>query len=602
MIMNIFVIAVIGGLAYASFNRGFFSSLLNLMCVVVAGAVAFGLWETTSQFLLANAPDKGFLSFLWDSSWALGLALPFAISLAILRAITDTVIRANIDPGTPANYAGSAICGALAGVITAGIAVLSIGMLRLDTELFGYRPVDYAERGNLKRVSSLWVPADSIVSGLYGHMSRTSLYSTDSLARWYPRLEEVPGLMRTNFGDGKAENVLRPEDVTLLGRYKVDSANLNDLLRDSNSKGVQSVADLDGDAFNKQEKYGSGAPRLEGFVLNFGPGAKEKSGQVVLHPAQVRLVAEDESETKSIAILPIAVVAQAASASTEFGRFRFENRNDYVASVGGASEIRMGFEFIVPPGYTPIGISVKNSRLNLKTEGAPQPIAFASVDARDAAISSGQIIAINRAENLDRGEASSVSTTSTDSAPASQTTGISVTNGIGRVIQKGTQGALEVEDNYIKEGENTFTPADFKNTVGLDRNLRVDKYQVTKDTSIVQVDVSLSRPASLLGEAAATVDLISPPVLIDTNGQRYEPIGYVYEDRKFIKIRFTPGQPIRALKELDSAGVGLSRSRSDQKLVLIFRVSNGIELASFALGNKVLVDVDPPIKIEGGQK
>ena len=200
------------------------------------------------------------------------------------------------------------------------------------------------------------------------------------------------------------------------------------------------------------------------------------------------------------------------------------------------------------------------------------------------------------------GEASSVSTTSTDSAPASQTTGISVTNGIGRVIQKGTQGALEVEDNYIKEGENTFTPADFKNTVGLDRNLRVDKYQVTKDTSIVQVDVSLSRPASLLGEAAATVDLISPPVLIDTNGQRYEPIGYVYEDRKFIKIRFTPGQPIRALKELDSAGVGLSRSRSDQKLVLIFRVSNGIELASFALGNKVLVDVDPPIKIEGGQK
>lgn len=597
MIMSLIVIALIGGLAYASLNRGFLSSLINMMCVVIAGAIAFGLWESVSLFLLDNAPDKGFLSFLWDSSWALGLALPFAISLAILRAISDAIVRANVDPGTMSNYIGGAVCGGISGLITAGILVLSIGMLRMDTSLFGYRPVDYAERGNLKRVSSLWVPADTIVAGLYQHMSTHSLWTADSLDRWYPRLDEVPGLMRTNFGDGKAEHVMVPSELSLLGRYQIESPQLNELLRDSNSRGVQNVVDLDGEPF-------PAGSRLEGFVLNFGPGAKEKSGQVVLHPAQVQLVVNSEEEGSKL-VLPIAVVSQAASASTQFGRFRFENRNDLVASVGGASEIRMGFEFIVPPGYQPIGLSVKNVRLNIE-ESTAQPVKFASVDARDAAIVTGQIIGINRVENLDTGEAqvvsSTVGTSGNSGETAAQAAGLTITNAIGRIVQKGTQGGLQVTENYITDGENTFDPAVFKNTLGLDRNLQINRYAITKDTSIVQLDVGLGRKGSLLGEAAATVELIAPPVLIDTNGQRYEPIGYVYEDRKMVKIRFTPGQPIRALRELDSAGVGLSRSRSDQKLTLIFRVSNGVEIKSFALGSKVMFELDPPAKVEGNQR
>ena len=79
MIMNILAIAILGGVAYAWGAKGGFSSLLNCICVVLAGAIAFALWEPTANLLIENAGKTGFSSLLADIAWGAGLALPFAL-------------------------------------------------------------------------------------------------------------------------------------------------------------------------------------------------------------------------------------------------------------------------------------------------------------------------------------------------------------------------------------------------------------------------------------------------------------------------------------------------------------------------------------------
>ena len=75
MILSLIVIAIIGGLTYFWLTRGFFNAFLHLLCTVMAGALAFALWEKTSYFLLGIMPSTGALAFLQGASWGIGLLL-----------------------------------------------------------------------------------------------------------------------------------------------------------------------------------------------------------------------------------------------------------------------------------------------------------------------------------------------------------------------------------------------------------------------------------------------------------------------------------------------------------------------------------------------
>ena len=87
----------------------------------------------------------------------------------------------------------------------------------------------------------------------------------------------------------------------------------------------------------------------------------------------------------------------------------------------------------------------------------------------------------------------------------------------------------------------------------------------------------------------------SPTVLVDTAGQMYTPIGYWYEDDVNTKVRFTPGQSITAVEQLEA----LSKSRPDQRMSLYIRVSKGVQIKHFAIGNKVIATFDPPLSTTG---
>jgi flavorubredoxin len=66
-------------------------------------------------------------------------------------------------------------------------------------------------------------------------------------------------------------------------------------------------------------------------------------------------------------------------------------------------------------------------------------------------------------------------------------------------------------------------------------------------------------------------------------------------------VRYTPGEPIKSVDELGQE-FGMSRSRTDQKLVLIFRVSKGVTINRYIIGNTSICLMDPTFPLIADQR
>lgn len=597
MVLSLLVIGIVLGCAWVWMSRGFFSGLMNLGCVLVAGAIAFAFWEPLAYAILKASPDRGFFSFFGGTAWAISLALPFAAALALLRVGTDALLPANAQLEPPVDYAGGLITGACSGLVIAGFIAISISFLRLPPDQFGYSPIAYGSAGNIARQDKLWLPADKLTAQLYGHLSLASLKTGTPLAELYPDLHEAGGGMRTSFAEGKARNTYKPTDFQYEGRYVLgdpDKSSIGQLVTDQWDSNPQVVQDVDGNPV--------AAGRVEGYTVTFLSGAKEKGGQVVIGNAQIRLVCENESDGTFQTVYPFAVICQADSANPAAARFRFDSTNVFIASVGGASESTMAFEFAVPKGFTSKYLYVKNIRHDV-SEDAPK-YKFASIADRDAAINDGRIIKGIMGASIRSGGAPAPAGGGRSSFE-NENGGLVVSRALdGIILQRGNERGLQLnEANSVIDGEASFAPEDLQRGNAIDRALRVDKFTTRDDTVIVQVDVTAGERTSLLGRSFDTALTVVPPVLVDSNGQQYEPVGFIYRDNQRVDIRFTPQQPVRGLTELPAA---LSKSRPDQKVKLVFMVSWGVTIERFQIGSDVITDWTKaplkPVKLTDKQK
>jgi len=595
MILSLISIAIVLGLGYIWMTRGFFSAFLNLLCVIVGGAVAFALFEPLGYLILEKAPKTGFLAPVGSSAWAIGLGAPFAVTVALLRVGVDKVCGKNIGVKTPVNYAGGAVCGALAGVITAGITVMSIGFLRLDADFMGYQPVQHGGDSSLMRTSSLILPVDKITAKLYGMASETALSTDTPMTKYYPAFAEVPPTLRMNQGGGSGKNSILPADFKVNGWYTVgtDKTPLTALLSDSWTSKTQPVTDLNGSSFPTTSK-------LYGYVIEFTSGAKEKNGQVVLRAAQVRLVSESADESEHITAHPIAVVTRAQVAKINYARFRYDTRDLDIASVNGDSAPKMALEFVVPNGFRPFALYVKNVRYEIAA-GTKPPVEYLETAARDAGIKDGTLLRTTVDPEDRGGGLGSGSTVAT--GRDQEDNSVQLQNRIpnGRVIQDGSQRGLGVSIPYVTEGKATYAPSEL-DARSIPKELKIDRFEGTKDTVIVQIDVSINGKSSILGKAAEAAEFTAAPYLVADDGQRFEAVGYWYEDREKIKVRYTVGEPIRAMQELVNDGVALSKSLADQKLTLIFRPPLDTTIVSFSIGTHEINKFAKPIKLDRIQK
>jgi len=160
-------------------------------------------------------------------------------------------------------------------------------------------------------------------------------------------------------------------------------------------------------------------------------------------------------------------------------------------------------------------------------------------------------------------------------------------------LQDGTFTGLDIGltgDKSIIDGETTL-PANYAQTHrNIEKAIRITRFGTASDVNVVQMDVSANAKVSLLSGAAATAERTLAPLLEDTNGATYQPVGYIYTDETKIVIRYRPGSPITALSQTPA----LSKSRPAQKLTLIYRVSLGAKVKQFSLGKTVIAEYDPP--------
>ncbi|HLO39782.1 MAG TPA: CvpA family protein [Phycisphaerales bacterium] len=582
MVLNLVVIVVIALLGWVWLTRGFFSAFLNLVACVLAGAIAFGVWEPLAYFLLTKLDGNS----AWGGTvWAVSLAIPFAVSMALLRAGLDAACPSNMKFSTAVDSVGGGVCGALSGLIASGIILLSGAFLRLETSFGGYEPVGQQPNGSLRTDAGLWVPADRLTAAFYKTASNGSLSTATPLAKYYPDLEYVPYAMRISFGDGKARNTIALKDFDVWRRFTVGDKNssLADALKDDwNPTVSQNVTDIN------ESPYPAGTV-LHGFVLNFQPSARERSGSVVLGNAQLRLLLENTARKGDYrTVYPVSVICQAKPDKRAFARFRFDAPNTYVSSTGGSAEARMGFEFPVPPGYEPIALYVKNTRVELPE--SKKPVAYSSAQDRDARIRNGSIFDIPAEED------SITSNRATRPAVQSQNQdardlGILIGPQLGFIMQRGTERGLTTEDEAVVEGQETYEIAMFRNTRGIERSLQINKFLERPDTVIVQFSAEAGKPMTWLGKVG--VDKGTPaPTLVDTDGQTYEPVGYIYDEQdKLRTVRFNRGQPMRTMDDLPS----MSTSRQDQKLTLIYDVSKGVKLDKLVVGTTVIHQFKPAL-------
>ncbi|QYU67004.1 hypothetical protein J4558_18890 [Leptolyngbya sp. 15MV] len=519
MFMLLLTIAVVGASTYLWLTRGFFSALLHLVCTVAAGAIAFGVWEPVSYLLIDLAADRGFGARLVDVAWALGLILPFAISLAVLRVAVDTVLPANAQCGTTADYAGGAVCGLGSGVITAGMIVLSLGFLRVPHDFGGYQLVKNegtTERGSLEINPSKVMPwVDRLTAGFYSHVSTRTLRTGTPLAVWHPDFATLPATMRLTY-EGVSRVTHKPSAFAVAGAYTVGDVQrgtpANQLLVDGWNNTPQRATDLRGRPIE--------VGHLLGLVVTFNAAARETKGYVSVGNGQVRLVAVNDAG-ESRAIHPIAVITNRDDPAVKsFERFRFASDKQFYSSVGAVAETVMAFEFPMPTGFRPLALYVKGVRADVSQA---QPTNFPTPMARDAAVVAGQVTGMKDiGPIIDPNTGQPVQTQQSASVPTLDDQPIRLAASLGFNIQKGHERGLTVEAAQrrgwqIVDGEAQYFRREVEQR--FDQNLLVNSFRVPPGTTMVQVNFTPLQRESAFGQALDAAERLATPLLVDANGR-----------------------------------------------------------------------------------
>ena len=107
-LLNIIIIVLLLACVAMWATYGFFSAFLQLIIVIVAGTLAYAMWEPVSYMLLGRMPAY---------AHGIGLLAPFAILLIVIRTVFDKLCKKNVHMPRIADQIGGGACGLGIGVL-----------------------------------------------------------------------------------------------------------------------------------------------------------------------------------------------------------------------------------------------------------------------------------------------------------------------------------------------------------------------------------------------------------------------------------------------------------------------------------------------------
>ncbi|MCH2134379.1 MAG: hypothetical protein MK116_11570 [Phycisphaerales bacterium] len=528
-IFNFMIIIMVFLIAYWWSNQGFFSGLLHMAAVIVAGAVSISVWE-----LLVWDLAMGNTAFMDNYISGLSFVFVFVGVLVLLRVGTDRLVPENLSLPPALDMAGGFVTGAVAGILAVGLLLTGIGFLQRPHEFMGYKGYGRSKSGTSEITevgAKMWLPADWLATGFYELASVTGLrpdIGGTPLRQYNPELYKQSTLLRDTVNGDKGQVYFVPDAAVA---------------------STPMVSEFDG-------------RRYITVPVEFDATARDFGRQLTVAKGQARLVGKSYG-TKTPEIIYPSYWVQDTAVGGQMdaifpGFYRFDDMSNYVTSVPGREQTKAKFIFEVPEDFEPNFIQLKGLRLALDE---PRDRDFLVV------LSDAQPLGRQAEFDLDPG------------GDISSAVKVGANLKFLRSVSKNKMpSSMSEEGGYLTEGYMTVR---LGNAGRVGRGLQIRGISQTEGTTIIQVDVSRYSPANLFSE----VRKLSRPgdrlQLTDTDGNTYAPIGYYYKGREGTEIKLDRTNFLRTLEELGTQPA----SGSTQQMVLFFEVTNGSTLDELYLGD-----------------
>ncbi|MCH8152674.1 MAG: CvpA family protein [Planctomycetes bacterium] len=519
--LNIVLIALVAMIAYWWANQGLFSAIIHLLCVIVAGAIALAFWEplTVGLLLRGNAFD--------NYAWGVSLVGLFVAALLALRLATNKLIPANVDLPHWANLGFGFPVGAASGVLTIGLLIIGIGFIQSEREIFGYVGSARSARGQVGEVGSrMWLPFHKWTDEFYSQLSVGSLSTPRPLRHYYPNLsDQAVSLIRDSYRSGRGQVSLLPSTASV-------------------------------DAVFVCPDLGRCAVRVK-----FGRGARDFGEQLTISAAQLRLIAWAQGKDKPYISFPVSWAQEIKGGG--MGAFLFDDPSHYITSIPGREAADVTIEFPLPAELEPRFIQIKGTRydfLRLQKQTLTRQAYEAVLSGMGGTSpTAGLPPDLAGARPLDDAD-------------------ISLSNSISPVVVSSNQlpGTMKESNKFLVSGD-----AQFKKGRGMiSRQLRIKGIDEPGGTRIVKLNVSRGRSADIFGPLRERAGAKARPVLIDSQGHQYSPIGFIHENPEGVRIFLDPARGIASADDLPHLP-----TTGEQELRLVFRVTDDVTIVAFRLGD-----------------
>ena len=261
IIFNILIIGLVLLIAYWWANEGLFSSILHLVCVVVAGTIAFSVWEPISMRMMSGGAFDNYV-------WGIALVGVFCGALLVLRVAADKLVPANIKFPAWANIGIGGLLGAGSGVLTIGVCLIGSGFLQSTNEIMGYQgTARNKSTGLIEKVGEpIWLDVSQFTSSFFSTLSLGTMHpdiSGGPMALYNPKVNENATLLRDSYDNGKGQLSLAPNAASVT-------------------------------------KYAQDDSGLVVVQVSFNTLAKDHGGQLILSSSQIRLIGEDSNGSAKV--------------------------------------------------------------------------------------------------------------------------------------------------------------------------------------------------------------------------------------------------------------------------------------------------------------
>lgn len=553
MLLNIIIIVFVLGMAVMWATYGLFSSFLHLLVVIVAGALAFALWEPVVYGLLMKTMPM--------YAWGVGLLGPFILLLIGLRQGLDFAVRGNMQFHRLADQLLGGTCGALSGLLTAGITVIGVGYLPLAPAFGGYQPYEVGPTGQVqpREGGTLWLKVDSFAATFYNKLSAGSFKTSTPLAVYLPDIDKQSSVFRLARTYDENQSVTASPDTVSTVAFKV-------LAGDDPLPGAGGEVNQ---WFNGSRQPGQSIAAATLKVVKQDKTTTYDTDSILrLTPTQVRLnVVTPDNPGQLLAPIGFSKLDPATNQMT----FYPVANNQVFASVVGYGEYDINWFFSLPANATPRFLLVRNTRVQL-----PKP------EAADA-VEMARTVGTPPAEDAGEGNggttpppAVSADAMAINSEPSGYAThkaiSIQQTADLPNSVSQNKFQGLKYDEEVVLAGQTSGEKG------GGGKRTTLRRVYVSPSLRPLRLQMVTITPGSVVTQAAQNIVEIW---LSDTNGQVWRPFAYVVDRADGMqKFKVLDSGEFRTNGDLDLADL-----RKGDKLYVYWRVPPGITIDRYNIGS-----------------